>query len=94
VNEVLRKVFWHKRDEVTGEWRRLRNEELCDLYCALHRPNIRVIKSRTMRCAGHVAFTGDKRATYKILAPKADERYHLENVSLDGRVTLKWDFKE
>jgi len=47
-----------------------------------------------MRCAGHVAFTGDKRVTYKILAPKADEKYHLENVSIDGRVTLKWDFKE
>jgi len=64
-NSVLRKVFWPKRDEVTGEWRRLHNEELRDLYCASHRLTIRVISSRTMRYAGHVAFTGDKRVTYK-----------------------------
>jgi hypothetical protein len=50
---VLRRIFGPKRDEVTGEWRRLYNEELNDLYCS---PNIiRVIKSRRMRWAGHVA---------------------------------------
>jgi hypothetical protein len=48
-NSVLRKVFWPKRGVVTGEWRRLHNEELRDLYYASHRPAIRVIKSRTMR---------------------------------------------
>ena len=53
---VLRRVFGPKRDEVTGEWRRLHNEELSDLYCS---PNIvRVIKSRRMRWAGHVARIG------------------------------------
>jgi len=52
-NRVLRRVFGHKRDEVTGEWRKLHNEELNDLYCS---PNIvRVIKSRRMRWAGQVA---------------------------------------
>ena len=58
-NMVLRKIFGQKRDEVTGEWRRLHNEELNDLYCS---PNIlRVIKWRRMRWAGHVARMGEKR---------------------------------
>jgi len=52
-NRVLRRVFGPTRDEVTGEWRKLHNEELSDLYCL---PNIvRVVKSRRMRWAGHVA---------------------------------------
>ena len=52
-NRVLRRVFEPKRDKVTGEWRKLRNEELRDLYSL---PNIvRVVKSRRMRWAGHVA---------------------------------------
>jgi hypothetical protein len=87
-NSVLSKVLRPKRDEVAGKWTRLHNE-LRDLYCASHRPTIRVIKSRTMRCGGHVAFTGDKRVTYKILVRKTEERYHLENIGVDGRVTLK-----
>ena len=55
-NRVLRRVFGPKRDEVTGEWRKLRSEELSDLYSL---PNIvRVVKSRRMRWAGHVAPMG------------------------------------
>ena len=55
-NRVLRRVFGPKRDEVTGEWRKLHNEELSDLYSL---PNIvRVVKSRRMRWAGHVARMG------------------------------------
>ena len=55
-NRVLRRVFGPKRDEVTGEWRKLHNEELSDLYSL---PNIvQVVKSRRMRWAGHVAHMG------------------------------------
>ena len=54
---MLRRIFGHRRAEVTGEWRRLHNEELIDLYSS---PNIvRVLKSRRIRWAGHVARMGD-----------------------------------
>jgi hypothetical protein len=56
-NRVLRRIFGHKRDEVTGEWRKLHNEELNGLYSL---PNIaRVIKSRRLKWAGHVARMGE-----------------------------------
>ena len=58
-NRVLRRIFGPKRDEVTGEWRKLHSEELNDFYSS---PNIvRVIKSRKMRWAGHVARVGERR---------------------------------
>ena len=58
-NRVLRRIFGSRRDEVTGEWRKLHNEELDDMYCS---PNIvRVIKSRRKRWAGHVASMGERR---------------------------------
>jgi hypothetical protein len=62
---VLMRIFGPKRDEVTMEWRKLHNEELNDLYCS---PNIiRVIKSRRMRWAGHVACVGERRSLYRVL---------------------------
>jgi hypothetical protein len=65
---MLRRIFGHKGDEVTGKWRKLHNEELNDLYCS---PNIvRVIKSRTMRWAGHVARMSERRGVYMDLVGK------------------------
>jgi hypothetical protein len=60
---VLRRIFGPKRAEVTGEWRKLHNEELHDLYCSS--TIVRVIKSRRMRCAGHVVRMGERRDVYK-----------------------------
>jgi hypothetical protein len=56
-NRVLRRIFGSRRDDVTAEWRKLHNEELNDLYSSLH--IVRVIKSRRMRWAGHVAHMGE-----------------------------------
>jgi hypothetical protein len=67
-NRVLRRVFGPKRDDVTGELRKLHNEELCDLHSS---PTIvQVIKSRSMRWAGHVA--GMERGMYRILVGKPE----------------------
>jgi hypothetical protein len=67
-NRVLRRIFGPKRDEVTGEWRKLHNEELRDLNSS---PSIiRMIKSRRRRWAGHVARMGEKRTPYRLLAGK------------------------
>ena len=69
-NRVLGKVFVPKREEVRGEWRRLHNKEFCDLYSS---PNIvRMIKSRIMRGAGHVAFMGKRRGAYRVLVGKPE----------------------
>ena len=75
-NCVRRRIFGPKRDGVTGEWRRLHNEELYDLYSS---PNIiRVFKSRRMRWAGHVARRGKGRVTYRILVGRPQGRRSLE----------------
>ena len=67
-NRVLRRVFGPKRDEVTGEWRKLHNEELRDLYSL---PNIvQVVKSRRMRWAGHGARMGEERGVHRVLVGK------------------------
>jgi hypothetical protein len=64
-NRVLRRIFGPRRDEPTRDWRKLHNEELYNLYSS---PNIiRMIKSRRMRCAGHVARMGETRNAYRIL---------------------------
>jgi len=75
-NGVLRRIFGSKRDnEVTGEWRRLHNEELYDLYGS---PNIvRVIKSRGTRWAGHVAREGYRRGVYRVLVGKPEGKRPL-----------------
>ena len=71
-NMVLRRIFGPRKDGVTGEWRRLHNEELNDLYSS---PNIVwVIKSRRMRWAGHVAHMGEERGVYRFLVGKPEGR--------------------
>jgi hypothetical protein len=86
-NRVLRRIFGPKRDEVTGGWRKLYNEELHGLYSS---PGIvRVIKARMMRWAGHVACMGKVRGAY-ILLGRPEGRNHQENLGVDGRTTLRW----
>jgi len=69
-SRVLRGIFGPKRDEVAREWRKLHNEELNDLYCS---PSIvRVIKSRRIKWAGHVARMGEKKGVYRVLVGKIE----------------------
>jgi len=82
-NRALRRIFGPKRDEVTGEWRKLHNEELNDLCSS---PNIfRMIKSRRMRWAGHVARMGERRGVYGVLMGKP------EGKSPFGRPWCRWE---
>jgi hypothetical protein len=80
---VLRRIFEPKREEVAGGWRRLHNEELHNLYAS---PNIiRVIKSRNVRWANHVARTGELINAYKILTGKFEGKRPLRRLSEDRR---------
>jgi hypothetical protein len=73
-NRLLRRIFGPKRDEVTGGWRKLHNEELRDLYSSSS--IIRTIKSRRKRWTGHVARMWEKRNAYRLLVVKPQERDH------------------
>jgi hypothetical protein len=92
-NRVLRRIYGPKRDEVTGDWRKLHNEELRNLYSSLN--IIRMIKSRRMIWAGHVALMGEKRNAYRILMGKPEgkrplgrpRRRWVDNIKTD----LRWD---
>jgi len=88
----LKRIFGAKRDEVTVEWRKLHNEELNDLYFS--RNIIRVIKSRRIRWAGHVARMGERRSVCRILWGILRERDHLEYPGLYGRIKLRWIFRK
>jgi hypothetical protein len=102
-NRVLRRIFGPKRDEATGEWRRVHSEGLNDLYSS---PNIiQIIKSSRMRWAGHVAGIGEKRGAYRILVGRPEGRrplgrprrrwkenikIHLQEVKWRGMTGLSW----
>jgi len=89
---VLRRIFGPKRDEVTGEWRKLHNEELNNLYCSTN--IIRVIKSTIMRLAEHVARMGRKEADTGFWWGNLRERDHLGDLRVEGRIILKWIFRQ
>ena len=82
-NRVLRRIFGPKRDKVTGEWTRLHNEELNDLYSSLN--VFREIISRRVRWTGHVACMGERRGVYRVLVGKPEgKRPH-------GRPRRRWE---
>jgi hypothetical protein len=99
-NRVLRRIFGPKRDEVTGEWRKLHNKELHNLYSSLS--IIRLIKTRSMRWEGHVARMGKKRKAYRLLVGKPEgkrplvrpRRRWVDNIRMDlgevGWVDVDW----
>jgi hypothetical protein len=83
-NRVLRRIFGPKRDEVTGQWRKLQNGELHKLYSS---PDIiRQIKSRRMRWAGHVERMGKGRNVYRVLVGKSEGKRPL------GRPSRRWEY--
>jgi hypothetical protein len=82
-NIVLRRIFGPKRDEVTGEWRKLHSEELHNLYSSAD--IIRQVKSRRMRWAGHVARMGEERKVYMVLVGKP------EGKRPPGRPRRRWE---
>jgi hypothetical protein len=82
-NRVMRRIFGSKREEVMGEWRKLHNEELHNLYS--YPDIIRQDKSRRMRWAGHVARMGEERKVYKVLVGKPERKRPL------GRPRRRWE---
>ena len=79
----MRRIFGPKRDEVTGEWRNVHNEELNDLYCSSN--IVRVIKSRRMRWMGHLARMVDRRGVYRALVGKPKGKRSL------GQPKCRWE---
>jgi hypothetical protein len=91
-NKVLRRIFGPKRDEVTGEWRRLHNKELYALYSS---PTLRrASKSRRLRGAGHVARMGERRGAYRALVGKPEGRRPLGRPRRRWEDNIKMDLRE
>ena len=91
-NRAIKRIFGPKRDEVIGECRRLHNEELSDQYSS---PNIiRVIKSRRMRCAWHVACMGERGDAYRVLVGKPEGTRPLGISSSRWEDNIKMDLQE
>ena len=82
-NRVLGRVFGPKKDEVIGGWRKLHNEDLSDLYSLPH--IVRVVKSRKMKCAGHMARMGEGRGVHRVLVGKPEGKRPL------GRPRRRWE---
>ena len=91
-NRVLRRIFGPKRDEVTGEWRKLHNDEFNNLYCP---PNIvQVIKSIRIIWAGHVAHMGEWRGVYRVLVGKPMGNRPLGRPRGRWKDNIKMDLQE
>jgi hypothetical protein len=91
-NRVLGRIFGPKRDEVTGEWRKLHKDEIHNLYCS---PTIvRVIKSRRMRWTGHVARMGEGRGVYRVLVGKPEGKRSLGRPRRRSEDNIKMDLQE
>jgi hypothetical protein len=91
-NRVLRRIFGSKSDEVTGEWGKLHNEKLNDLYCS---PNIvRVIKYSGMRWAGHIARMGETRGACRVLVRRSYRKRPPLRSSCKWDNNIKMDLKE
>ena len=82
-NRVLRRIFGSKRDKVTGEWRKLHNEELNDLHCSSD--IVRVIKCRRIRWAGHIEHMGEIRSVQRISVGRSEGKGTL------GRPRRRWE---
>jgi hypothetical protein len=91
-NRVLRRIFGPKRDEMTGGWRKLHNEELHGLYSSSS--IVRVIKGRRMRWAGHVASMGEVRGAYTILVGRPEGRRPLGRPRHRWEDNIKMDLRE
>jgi hypothetical protein len=91
-NRVLRRIFGPMWDEVTGEWRKLHNEELHNLYSSAD--IIRQVKSRQMRWTGHVARMGQERKMYKVLVGKPEGKRPLGRPRRRGEDRIRMDLRE
>ena len=92
MSRVLRRIFGGKRDQVTGEWRKLHNEELNDLHCS---PSIvGMIISRRMRLAGHVARIGERGSVYRVLVGKHEGKRPLGRPRIDGWIIVRCIFRK
>ena len=89
---MLRRIFGPKRDEETGEWRKLHNEELSDLYSSTN--IVRVINSRRMRWAGHVSTMVERRDVYRILEGKPERKRPFRRPGRRGEDNNKMDLQE
>jgi hypothetical protein len=90
-NRILRRIFGSKRDEVTGEWRKLHNEELQYLYSC---PDIRQLKARRMRWARYVERMGEERKLYKVLMGKPEGKRSLERLRRRWEDGIRMDLRE
>jgi hypothetical protein len=88
---MLRRIFEPTKEGVTGKWRKVHPEELCDMS---YSPNIILVMKSRMRCAGHASCMGHSRGTYKDLGGDLTDRGNFEDLDVDGRIILQRIFKK